>query len=250
VRHGGRSWVGAAILVAGVLAVGPVEGAPPRAPSELLCTLPPGEVRLPAGARRGLIGHLEQYPDTSLATSAERRAAERVLDVLRGRARRWTTLVDARRAGFQTKTAVRRRGDTTAHYLHAEVLRERRGGPAFDPRRPKALIFAREPGRAAVLVGAMYSVQRRERGPSPGGPITRWHSHRVCSTGIKRGIRPLDDGTCPPGARAIQGSEMMHVWFTRDLRSAFAIRAPEPELCRDGLLSGALCRSPGARRGM
>ena len=42
---------------------------------------------------------------------------------------------------------------------------------------------------------------------------------------------------------------MMHVWFTRDLRSAFAIGAPEPELCRDGLLSGAFCRSPGARRG-
>jgi hypothetical protein len=43
---------------------------------------------------------------------------------------------------------------------------------------------------------------------------------------------------------------MMHVWFTRDLRSAFAVGAPEPELCRDHLLSGAFCRSPGARRAM
>ena len=84
----------------------------------------------------------------------------------------------------------------------------------------------------------MYSVQRGEHGPSPGGPVTRWHAHRVCVVGVKRGRKPGDDGTCPAGARAYQGSEMMHVWFTRDLRSAFAIGAPEPELCREGLLSG------------
>jgi hypothetical protein len=34
---------------------------------------------------------------------------------------------------------------------------------------------------------------------------------------------------------------MMHVWFTGDLRSAFAIHAPEPELCRAGLLPAATC---------
>jgi hypothetical protein len=28
------------------------------------------------------------------------------------------------------------------------------------------------------------------------------------------------------------------------------VGAPEPELCRDGLLAGAFCRSPGARRAM
>lgn len=224
-------------------------GAPAPSP-RIVCTLPPGASHLPAGARRGLIGHLEQYPDVSLATPAQRAAASRILDLVRREARRWTTLPAAERAGFQTRTARRRPGDPTAHYLHAEKLRERRGGPAFDPRRPKALIFAREPGRPAVLVGVMYSVQRDELGPSPGGPITRWHSHVVCTVGNKRGRKPQEDGRCPPGAKALQGSEMMHVWFTGDLRSAFAIGAPEPELCRDGLLSGAFCRTPGARRAM
>ena len=238
----------AALLVSGVGSGGGATA--PRIEPAPFCTLPPGATRLPASARRGLIGHLEQYPSLALASPAQRRAAEGVLAVVRREARAWRTLRAAQRAGFETKTARRRAGDTTAHYLHAEVLRERRSGPAFDPRRPKALIFAREPGRPAVLVGAMYSVQRAERGPSPGGPITRWHSHRVCSVGVKRGLRPRDDGTCPSGARAIQGSEMMHVWFTRDLRSAFAIRAPEPELCRDGLLSGPFCQNPGSRRGM
>jgi hypothetical protein len=36
---------------------------------------------------------------------------------------------------------------------------------------------------------------------------------------------------------------MLHVWFTKDLRSAFAIHAPVPELCRDGVLTPAACRS-------
>jgi len=35
---------------------------------------------------------------------------------------------------------------------------------------------------------------------------------------------------------------MLHVWFTGELRSAFAIRAPEPELCAAGLLPSGYCR--------
>ena len=234
-------------LALSALGAAPTSAAPP---SKALCTLPSGASRLPVSARRGLIGHLEQYPDLSLATRPEREAAQRILATLRGRVGRLTTLAAARRAGYETRTTRRTEGDRLPHYLHAERLRERTDGRVFDPRRPKALIFAREPGRPAVLVGAMYSVQRGERGPAPGGPITRWHSHVVCVVGAKRGLKPRTDGTCPPGATGRQGSEMMHVWFTNDLRSAFAIGAPEPELCRVGLLSGGFCRNPGSRRGM
>ena len=242
-----RVLVCAVALVA--LGGGPSAAAPPRQ-AGTLCTLPDGATRLPVSARRGLIGHLEQYPDLSLATPAQRRAAERLVATLRARAARWTTLGAARRAGYETRTAPRAAGDRLPHYLHAERLRQRTDDRVFDPRRPKALIFAREPGRAAVLVGAMYSVQRGEHGPSPGGAITRWHSHLVCTVGRKRGLQPRRDGTCPPGAVGRQGSEMMHVWFTNDVRSAYAIGAPEPELCRVGLLSGGFCRNPGSRRGM
>jgi hypothetical protein len=34
---------------------------------------------------------------------------------------------------------------------------------------------------------------------------------------------------------------MLHVWFTGDLRSAFAIRAPAPELCAAGYLPRSRC---------
>ena len=33
---------------------------------------------------------------------------------------------------------------------------------------------------------------------------------------------------------------MLHVWFTGELRSAFAITAPQPELCADGFLPARL----------
>jgi hypothetical protein len=34
---------------------------------------------------------------------------------------------------------------------------------------------------------------------------------------------------------------MLHMWLTRDLRSAFAIHAPEPELCVARLLPAVHC---------
>jgi hypothetical protein len=94
-----------------------------------------------------------------------------------------------------------------------------------------------------VLIGAMFSVPRGVRGPTPAGPIDRWHSHIVCMRGDRRGLAPAADGNCPKGTRRTQGSEMLHLWFTKDLRSAFAIHAPVPELCRDGVLSRGACRS-------
>ena len=81
--------------------------------------------------------HLEQYPALSLSTAGERAAARRILSAVRREARRWTTLHSARRAGFETRVARRRAGDESAHYLHAERLRERRTGPAFDAKRPR-----------------------------------------------------------------------------------------------------------------
>ena len=112
----------------------------------------------------------------------------------------------------------------------------------LDFRRPKALIYANAPGRPIVLVGAMWSTKDGERGPTPAGPILRWHSHVVCKEGRKRGLKPPASGRCPPGSRLTQGaSEMLHVWFTRDLRSAFAIKAPEPELCAAGLVPKRAC---------
>jgi hypothetical protein len=221
--------------------------APPR---PILCKLPSGTKNLPPGARRGLIKHLQQYPAVSLATARQRARAADILEQLVATARDedWRSIDGVARAGYNTRTAVRNPGDLSIHYFHAEYEKERGGRFTLDPRRPKALIFANIPRRPLVLVGAMWSMRRGERGPTPAGPIVRWHSHLVCVVGNQRGTKPLEGGTCPSGARLRQGTEMLHVWFTRDLRSAFSTSAPEPELCVAGLLPSGHCQRYRERR--
>jgi hypothetical protein len=209
-----------------------------------VCKLPPKAKKLPPGARHGLVQHLEQYPTPRLATTRERERAQQVLAELVSASRQgdWRDLRAVARAGYRVRTAPRKPGDRTIHYFHAERDQEPRR-MLLNPRRPKALIYANAPGQPLVLVGAMWSTRRGERGPTPAGPIMRWHSHVICSDGVRRGLKPPASGRCPPGTQLRQGrSEMLHVWFTNDLRSAFAIRAPEPELCAAGLLPGDRCR--------
>ncbi|MGH3135481.1 MAG: N,N-dimethylformamidase beta subunit family domain-containing protein, partial [Gaiellaceae bacterium] len=217
----------------------------------LVCKLRPGTKKLPASRRRGLIDHLLQYPDVTLATPGERARAERALARLVSAAKKgdWADVRAAESAGYDTRTRARERGDDAVHYFHAERPQEPRGRVLLDTRRPKALIYANAPGQPLVLVGAMWSMRDGERGPNPGGPITRWHSHVVCKQGTRRGLKPPASGKCPPGSRLIQGrSEMLHVWFTGELRSAFAIRAPEPELCAAGLLPQGYCLRVATRK--
>jgi len=113
------------------------------------------------------------------------------------------------------------------------------------PRRPETLVYANVGGRPLVLIGVMFAMPRGRHGPTPGGPITRWHTHRVCAQGNRRGLKPPPDGSCPPGSTSRRGSEMLHVWFTRDLRSAFAIHAPRPDLCVARLLPPTHCGHGG-----
>jgi hypothetical protein len=229
--------------------VGPVVRTnPPR--QRLFCVLAPGATSLPPGRLRGLAHHLRQYPDIALATAAQGTAAERLLTKLRTATLRWRNPEAAAAAGFDMHTARRATGDKTAHYLHAENRRFAHDGRYLDPQRPEALIYANVPGHALVLIGVMFSMPRGIHGPTPAGPIARWHFHRVCARGNRRGLKPLGDGTCPRGETLREGSEMLHVWFTRDLRSAYAIHAPEPELCAAGLLPPGYCASGQNMRGM
>jgi hypothetical protein len=239
-----RSHAVAAAAVVGLLAI--VGEAHTALPPALVCKLPRESPRtLPPTARHGLIHHLRQYPAVELATPRERARARDVLVRLveASKRGRWTDVRAAERAGYDTRSRTRSPGDRRVFFFHAERRQEPRGRSIFDFTRPKALIYANAPGRPLVLVGAMWSTRDGEVGPTPAGPIMRWHSHVVCKQGRKRGLKPLAGGACPAGSRLQQGaSEMLHVWFTRDLRSAFAISAPRPELCAAGLLPRDGCR--------
>jgi hypothetical protein len=219
----------------------------PAAPPALICKLPLHSTQtLPPTARHGIIHHLLQYPAVQLATPQQRVRARLVLTRLEDAARRghWTNVAAATRAGYDTRSRARAPGDRRVFYFHAERHEQPRGNSIFDFTRPKALIYANAPGHPLILVGAMWSTRDGEVGPTPAGPILRWHSHVVCKAGKKRGLKPPASGVCPAGSRLTQGaSEMLHVWFTHDLRSAFAISAPKPELCRDGFLPHASCKT-------
>lgn len=197
------------------------------------------EASLPPDALRGPAYRLDQYPTPSLATAAQRAAANRFWAQLKRSAARWRDPRRAARDGFATQVA--RGTPARVGYLHAEHRRFSHDTRFLDPRRPESLIYGNVPGRPLVLVGVMFSMPRGKLGSSPGGPITRWHWHSVCSRAGRRGLAPQADGSCPRGATLRDGSEMMHVWFTRDLRSGFAIHAPEPELCKAGLLPASTC---------
>jgi hypothetical protein len=233
------------IALAALLVLGLSESALPATPPALVCKLPrDSRGTLPPTARHGIIHHLLQYPSVTLATAQQRARAESILERLVAAAQRgqWSGLRAAERAGYDTRSRPRKPGDRSVFYFHAERHEEPRGRSIFDFTRPKALIYANAPGRPLVLVGAMWSTRDGEVGPTPAGPILRWHSHVVCKAGKKRGLKPLAGGRCPAGAQLRQGaSEMLHVWFTKDLRSAFAISAPKPELCRDGYLPRGSC---------
>lgn len=201
--------------------------------------------KLPAGTLRGPIDRLQQYPTLSLATAEQRAAAVRLLEATRRATREWRNPKAAAAAGFRMTLAPRLAVDRSVHWFHSENHHFLQDDRYVDPQHVETLIYANAPGRPLVLIGVMFALRRGMHGPSLGGPITRWHTHWVCARGKHRGLAPRPDGSCPPGTKGRQGSEMLHIWFTRDLRSAYAVHAPEPELCVAGLLPSGYCRHAG-----
>ena len=162
-------------------------------PPALVCKLPRDSTgTLPPTARHGIVNHLPQYPTVSLASARQQARARRILTELVAAADRgkWRDVRAATRAGYDTRSRARRSGDTSVFFFHAERHEEPRGRSIFDFTRPKALIYANAPGKPLVLVGAMWSTRDGEVGPTPAGPILRWHSHIVCKEGKKRGLKP------------------------------------------------------------
>ena len=163
---------------------------------------------------------------------------------------RWRNVRAAAASGFDTHLAKRAPGDDAVGYLHAEHRRNSADRRDLAPGRPESLIYATEPGArrcssASCSACAAACSGRRPPARSPAGTPTS-----SAARGNKRGLTPPASGACPTGTKLTQGSEMLHLWFTTDLRSAFAVHAPVPELCRDGLLTPKACRSGANRREM
>jgi hypothetical protein len=131
------------------------------------------------------------------------------------------------RAGFRFRDRDEAGPGRPVRFLHVPNPAWRTDGRVLDPAHPETLVYWTGPGERLTLVGVMYTAPRGAHGPTVGGPITRWHDHESCrdpATQAKLG-RPVD-GACPQGQVYRRSVEMMHVWFTDDLATAFARRAP------------------------
>ena len=95
-------------------------------------------------------------------------------------------------------------------------------------------MYLRDPQDGSLtLVGALFIMPPGQEGPMFGGPVAAWHSHGWCiDFAAESATRPSDDGVCDRGQKIGGRVEMMHVWFTDDLQSAYARRAPADELLR------------------
>jgi hypothetical protein len=170
--------------------------------------------------------HGPNLPDVAAATADERARAEALWKASAAGAERWRDPDAAEAAGFRFRDDEAGPG-RRVRLLHVPNPAWRADGRVLDPARPETLVYWTGPGDRLTLVGVMYTAARGAGGPAVGGPITRWHDHESCrdpATRAKLG-RPVD-GACPEGQVFRRSGEMMHVWFTDDLATAFARRAP------------------------
>jgi len=170
--------------------------------------------------------HGANLPEVA-ATDEQRAAAEALWKESMANAERWRDPEAAAAAGFRFKDDGAAGPGRKVRFLHVPNPAWRADGRVLDPAHPETLVWWNGPGDRLTLVGVMYTAAKGSHGPTVGGPITRWHDHESCrdpGTGAKLG-RPVD-GTCPDGQVYRRSGEMMHVWFTDDLATAFARRPP------------------------
>jgi hypothetical protein len=171
--------------------------------------------------------HGPNLPSVAAASDDERARAEALWKASVAGAARWRDQEAATAAGFRFKDRNEAGSGRPVRFLHVPNPAWRADGRVLDPSRPETLVYWNGPGDRLTLVGVMYTAPRGTHGPTVGGPITRWHTHESCrdpGTRAKVG-RPVD-GACPQGQVYRRSGEMMHVWFTDDLATAFARRAP------------------------
>jgi hypothetical protein len=172
--------------------------------------------------------HGPNLPDVAAASDGEQARAEALWKASVAGAERWRDPEAAAAAGFWFRNDKDAAGPgRRVRFLHVPNPAWRADGRVLDPARPETLVYWNGPGDRLTLVGVMYTAARGAEGPTVGGPITRWHDHESCRDPVTRAKlgRPVD-GTCPDGQVHRRSGEMMHVWFTDDLATAFARRAP------------------------
>jgi hypothetical protein len=151
------------------------------------------------------------------ATDAQRGAADALAAATAQAVARYAdlnvALADGYRAGLGMQGAD----------VHLENKAYKSDGLTLDPGKPEMLVYAVDGGRATLL-GVVYVMEVAGRpGPTPGGPITRWHAHNLCISAVPPGMGVVSPyGGCPALSVSVTSPEMMHVWVVDNPAGPFA----------------------------
>jgi hypothetical protein len=165
--------------------------------------------------------------DPTRATEEQRAAADWFRRATIAGTDRFRDVEVAKAAGYRFDNAT---GTTVIHVANPRYTTD---GQILRPARPEFLLYARRPRTGElILIGAMYTMERRGvPGPAFGGPITVWHSHLGCYDAWGRRVSAPSGGACPAGTELGPGPEMIHVWLTADVETAYnGSSAPWPAL--------------------
>lgn len=191
----------------------------------------PGHMQMPM---KDLMSPTARVSD---ATKAQKRRARRFLHrVRRDTRRRLPSLRAARRhgyvRGFRMATMS---GDRKAPFFHYDNHHLYSDRHTLDPRRPESLIYWFGPA-GPKLVGVMFRASSRHAVHDPiGGPFLRWHAHAECDhhrnpSDPMQFTAPEGSYCATTGLAHYGATQMVHVWLTRHLATAYAHAVPAKAL--------------------
>jgi hypothetical protein len=175
-----------------------------------------------AAGARGQAGVLMPAQDETVPTPDQVRGAADLAARTKAELARYTDIHAALAAGYRA-TLTR-----TGYSVHLENKVYSGDKRLLDPQRPEMLMYAIADGRATLL-SAVYTVPYAGTpAPTPGGPLTHWHSHNVCVTVLPPGWSVVDAyGGCPPFALQLAIPLMMHVWVVDNPGGPYADGVPD-----------------------
>jgi hypothetical protein len=195
---------------------------------------PAGDIQMPHPNMQMMAGMrmASSKSCTATPTTAQQRAAVRLVNRSWRLSRRFQSLAVAKADGYQPITPT---GLPVVHYLNVSYYESMmRGGPVLNLREPQSLVYANTP-RGAVLVASMYITTQNGPTPQPGGCLTQWHLHtNLCVRYgfIVVGLVTPATPTCPIGSVNKITPAMMHVWYVPIPGGPTAIDAGDQQIVR------------------
>jgi hypothetical protein len=173
----------------------------------------------PGTAASGIVTHVHGSTDPSRATTAEKAAAQLLLEQTKLGTEKFASLPAAVADGYRAVTPV---DQPIVHYINPAYLVT---GDTLNPEHPESLIYGNSV-KGPILLAAMFIAHRiGQAGPDIGGPLTLWHAHsNLCFSAKTNIIDAFTDaaGNCPAGSFNSGTPEMLHVWVVNNPNGPFS----------------------------